>query len=50
MGARPGFGVWLQEFGKGGDERGGGGQRWGEWGWLHKGGLGGKGAARVREG
>jgi hypothetical protein len=43
--------VWLQEFGKGGDERGGG-QRWGEWGGLHKGGGGvrGKGAARVREG
>jgi hypothetical protein len=30
---------------------GGGGQRWGELGGLHKGGgLGGKGAARVREG
>jgi hypothetical protein len=36
--------VWLQEFGKGGDERGGR-QKVGRMG-----GLGGKGAARVREG
>ena len=44
MGGRLGFGVWLQEFGKGGDERGGGGQRWGEWGGgCTSGGLGEKG-------
>jgi hypothetical protein len=36
-----GFGVWLQEFGKGGDERGA---------WRPKVAGRGKGAARVREG
>jgi hypothetical protein len=30
--------------------RGGGGQRWGEWGAAAQGGVRGKGAARVREG